>query len=211
MELSVNVFISLDGVMQGPGGREEDTTGGFDGGGWIVEFSDEDFGRIVAEKWFAAGDRILLGRTTFDMMRPYWTAITDPANPIATALNTFPKYVVSTTLVEPEWGDTTVISGDVVESIRELKAQPGRELQVHGSWQLVQTLREAGLVDLYRIIVFPVVVGTGKRLFPEGTPLTAFDVVDKEFTSTGAAAFVLRPRQAHPGTFVVEDGRESVA
>ncbi len=211
MELSVNTFVTLDGVMQGPGGREEDITGGFDAGGWIVEFADAAFGRIVEQNWFASGDRILLGRTTFDMMRPYWTAVTDPENTIATALNTYPKYVVSTTLTDPDWGDTTVISGDVVQSIRELKAQPGRELQVHGSWQLVQALREAGLVDLYRLIVFPVVVGTGKRLFPEGSTLTAFDVVDKEFTSTGATALVLRPREAHTGTFVVEDGKESVA
>ncbi len=210
MELSVNTFVSLDGVMQGPGGREEDTTGGFDAGGWMVEFTDAAFGRIVEQNWFASGDRILLGRTTFDLMRPYWMTVTDPENTTATALNTYPKFVVSTTLTDPDWGDTTVISSDVVQSIREVKAQPGRELQVHGSWQLVQTLREAHLIDLYRLIVFPVVVGSGKRLFPEGTALTAFDVIDKEFTPTGATALVLRPREAHTGTFVVEDGKESV-
>ena len=211
MELSVNTFVSLDGVMQGPGGREEDTTGGFAGGGWMVEFADATFGRIVEENWFANGDEILLGRTTFDLMRPYWTTVTDPGNTTATALNTYPKHVVSTTLTDPDWGDTTVIADNVVERIRELKARPGRELQVHGSWQLVQTLREAGLVDLYRLIVFPVVIGAGKRLFPEGSALMAFDVLDREFTPAGATALVLRPRELRTGTFVVEDGRESVA
>jgi dihydrofolate reductase len=166
MELSVNTFVSLDGVMQGPGGVQEDPSNGFERGGWLVPHSDA--GQLdPVDGWFRQADAFLLGRTTFEMMRTYWSQVTDPDNLVATALNTWRKYVVSNTLSDADaaWGNTTVLRGDVVEQVRRLKEQPGRELQVHGSWRLARTLHDAGLVDTYRLLQFPVVVGEGKRLF----------------------------------------------
>ena len=166
MRLSVNVFLTADGVMQGPGGVDEDPSGGFDRGGWLVPYVDEDFGAIV-DGWFARADAILLGRTTYDMMHPYWRQVTDPDNLVASKLNGLPKYVVSTTLTDPVWEHTTVISADVVDAVARLKASGDGELQLHGSCGLAKTLQEAGLVDEYRLLVFPVLVGAGKRLFSD--------------------------------------------
>lgn len=123
MKLTLNTFLSLDGVMQGPGGVEEDRSGGFESGGWLGPHVDDDFGRIVSQ-WFAEADAFLLGRTTYDMMRPYWSAVTDPENPVATALNALPKHIVSTTLREPSWQGSTVISENVVEAVA--RSSPGR-------------------------------------------------------------------------------------
>jgi dihydrofolate reductase len=210
MKLSVNIFVSLDGVVQGPGGPEEDTTGRFTRGGWVVPHVDEDFGRIVDEEWFAHADAILLGRSTFDMMSPYWSQYPHQEELVARALNTFPKYVVSTTLTDEQagWGPTTVIRDDVVERIRRIKAQPGRELQVHGSWRLAQTVHNAGLVDIYRLLVFPVVLGSGKRLFDEHTRPTAFRTLSRTPTSAGATHLVLEPTEFTRGEFAIVDGKE---
>lgn len=209
MQLTVHTFLSLDGVMQGPGGPDEDTTGGFDRGGWVVPHIDAGFGRIV-DSWFARADAILLGRTTFDMMRTFWTQVTDPDDTVAAALNGLPKHVVSRTLTEPGWRHTTVIDGDVVASVAALKQRPGREVQVHGSWRLARTLHDAGLVDEYRLMVFPVVLGSGKRLFAEGAATSAFHLVESEATATGVLYQVLRPAPFAAGDIVVEDGREVV-
>jgi dihydrofolate reductase len=213
MELSVHTFVSLDGVMQGPGGPQEDPSNGFDRGGWLVPHSGE--GQLSpVEGWFRQADAILLGRSTFDMMRVYWTQVTDPDDLIATALNTWRKYVVSNTLADADaaWGDTTVLRGDVVEQIRQLKEQPGGELQVHGSWQLVRTLHDAGLVDIYRLIQFPVVVGEGKRLFADGAAPASYRITESEVLPGGSGAVSLTLRQSEfgtPGTgeFVVQDGK----
>lgn len=192
MKLTVNTFLSLDGVMQGPGGREEDTSGGFERGGWLVPHADEGMGRIV-DGWFAQADAILLGRTTYEMMQPYWEQVTDPDNPVATALNGLPKYVVSTTLADPTWNNSTVLSADILDAVAKLKARPGRELQVHGSWKLARTLHDAGLVDEYRLLYFPVVVGQGKRLFETGCVPSGFTLVDVDRTGAGAVGMTLRP------------------
>jgi dihydrofolate reductase len=207
MKLTVHTFVTLDGVMQGPGGRDEDRSNGFEHGGWLVPYVDDDFGRIVTE-WFGHADEILLGRSTYDMMRSFWTEVDDPADPVATALNGLPKNVVSRTLTDASWHNSKVIAGDVVDSVTGLKARAGRELQVHGSWQLVRTLHDAGLVDEYRLLLFPVVLGSGKRLFADGAATTGFTLVDSEVTSTGVTHQVLRPTAFGTGEIVVEEGRE---
>jgi dihydrofolate reductase len=209
MKLTVHTFLTLDGVMQGPGGRDEDPSNGFEHGGWLVPHVDDDFGRIV-NGWFSQADEILLGRSTYDMMRAFWTEVDDPADPVATALNGLPKHVVTTTLTDPTWRNSTVISGGVVASVTALKQRPGRELQVHGSWQLVRTLHDARLVDEYRQLVFPVVLGSGKRLFPDGAATTGFKLVDSDVTSKGVTHQVLRPAAFGTGEIVVEDGREVI-
>jgi dihydrofolate reductase len=209
MKLTVNTFLTLDGVMQGPGGREEDTSGGFERGGWLVPLADEDMGRIV-DGWFAEADAILLGRTTFQLMQPYWEQVTDPDNPVALALNALPKYVVSTTLGDTTWNNSTVVSTDIPGAVATLKAQPGRELQVHGSHRLARTLHDAGLVDEYRLLYFPVVVGRGKRLFEADSVPSGFTLVDLEKTGAGAVCVTLRPKSFVTGDFEVQDGVETV-
>lgn len=209
MKLTVHTFVTLDGVMQGPGGADEDTSNGFDCGGWVVPHIDEDFGRIV-DGWFAQVDEFLLGRTTYDMMQAFWSQVTDPEDRVAAALNMLPKHVVSTTLTDPTWQNTTVISTDVVGAVSALKDRPGRELQVHGSWQLVRTLHDAGLVDEYRLMVFPVVLGSGKRLFAEGAATSGFTLVDSDVTSAGVIYQVLRPAEFRTGGITIEDGKEVI-
>lgn len=213
MKLSLNIFVSLDGVMQGPGGPEEDTTGGFTRGGWLVPHVDEDFGRIVDQEWFAHADAVLLGRTTFEMMRPYWSAYPNQDELVARVLNTFPKYLASTTLTDDQaaWGPTTVLRDDVVAQVRELKQRPGRELQVHGSWQLAQTLHNAGLVDVYRLLVFPVVVGAGKRLFDDTTRPSAFRTVASASTAAGVTHLVLEPAEFTRGDLAIVDGEAVIS
>ncbi len=212
MRLCVHEFVTLDGVMQGPGGPDEDRSNGFDRGGWLVPYADDDFGRIV-DGWFADAEAILLGRSTYSMMQPYWSEVTDTDDRVATVLNTFPKYVASTTLTEQTatWTNTTVLPDPVLDRVRELKDRPGGELQVHGSWQLVRSLHDAGLVDVYRLLVFPVVLGDGKRLFEPGTVPSGFLTKSSELTAAGVVSLVLEPAPlADAGTFVVEDGRETV-
>lgn len=196
MKLVVHEFASLDGVMQGPGAPEEDPSNGFARGGWLVPHSEGDWGHIV-DGWFQHVEAILLGRRTFEMMRGYWSQVTDSENRVAVALNTRPKYLASSTLADEDaaWGNTRVLRGNVVEQVRRLKDQPGGELQVHGSWQLVQTLHHAGLVDIYRVLQFPVVVGDGKQLFAHKTPPAAFTVTDSHLLAGGIMALTLHQDQ----------------
>jgi dihydrofolate reductase len=208
MQLTVHTFLTTDGVMQAPGGTDEDTSGGFSRGGWLVPFSDEDMGAIVSA-WFSRADAILLGRATYTMMYAYWSQVTDPANIVASKLNGQPKYVASTTLRDPHWHGTSVLSVDVVEQVRQLKQQPGGELQLHGSWKLAQTLHRAGLVDEFRLLVFPVTVGRGKRLFADDAPPSGYTLVDSRTTSTGARYSALRPAAFESGQVAVADGRET--
>jgi dihydrofolate reductase len=209
MKLTVHTFVTLDGVMQGPGGAEEDRTGGFEQGGWLMPFGDEDFGRIVSG-WFKNADALLLGRTTYGLFESFWPQVTDPEDPVATAINTLPKHVVSTTLTDPTWANTTVI-GDAVAGVKELKAESGRELQVHGSCGLVHTLHDAGLVDEYRLLVAPVVLGQGKKLFADGSAPTGFELVETERTGAGCTYLVLRPSgDVRVGEAAVEDGKDVI-
>jgi dihydrofolate reductase len=210
MKLTLNTFLSFDGVMQGPGGPDEDRSGGFTRGGWLVPHADADMGRIVTG-WFSQADVILLGRTTYQMMEKYWSQVTDPHNVVATQLNTRPKYVVSTTLASASWRNSTIIGSGVLDRVAEFKARPGGEIQVHGSCALARTLHEHGLIDEYRLLVFPVVVGDGKRLFPAGCIPTSFTLVSTQVTSAGAVAHTFRPTTApETGAFAVVDGKEAV-
>jgi dihydrofolate reductase len=211
--LSVNIFVSLDGVVQGPGAPDEDRSGGFERGGWLVPFSSAQTDEVVTG-WFREASAFLFGRTSFGLLQGYWPNVTDPQSVIASQLNSLPKYVISSTLpaAEADWPPTTVLSGDAVDEVRRLKELPGRELQVHGSWKLVQTLHEAGLVDVYRMLLYPVVVGTGKRLFPEGAMAATFAVAQgaSRVLPGGVTCLTLTPRNlgtVSAGSYVVEEGR----
>ncbi len=165
--------------------------------------------RRIVDGGSCNADEILLGRSTYEAMQAYWPDVTDPENFVATSLNGLPRHVVSTTLTDPGWANTSVIGADVVGSVTALKERPGRELQVHGSWQLARTLHDAELVDEYRLLVFPVVVGAGKRLFAEGAAPSGYVLVDSGVTSKGAIHQVPRPAPFETGTFAVEDGKET--
>lgn len=214
MKLTVHTFLTLDGVMQGPGGREEDPSGGFEFGGWLVPHYDDDMAKIV-DGWFAQADAILLGRTTYQMFHPYWSQVTDPGDAVAAALNSLPKYVVSSTLMETTWNNSTILPGNFLEAIDDLKAEPGRELQVHGSHRLARALHDAGLVDEYRLLIFPVVLGQGKRLFETGAVPSTFTLAGSKTTSTGAVYLTLLPTafgagELEVGEFEVRDGQERI-
>jgi dihydrofolate reductase len=190
--ITLTTFLSLDGVMQSPGGPEEDPGGGFDLGGWLVPYADEDMGRYVSE-WFSAADGFLLGRKTYARFVNYWPKVTDPADPVASGLNSLPKYVVSTTLDRVDWHNSTLIKENVVDEVAKLKRQPGREIQVHGSGTLARTLIDHELIDEYRLWVYPVVLGKGRRLFGEGTVPSALNLVGTKTTSTGVVVHTYQP------------------
>lgn len=208
MQLTVHTFVTLDGVMQGPGAAEEDSSGSFDRGGWLVPYADEGMGDIV-EGWFAKADAILLGRTTFELMKGFWPQVTDPDNLVATKLNHLPKFVASDSLQEPGWGDTTVLSGDVLTQVARLKGRPGSEIQVHGSCALVHALHDARLIDEYRLLRFPVVVGQGKKLFRDDAVPSGFVQVESRSTSGGLVYSALTPTPFKIGTVDVADGKET--
>jgi dihydrofolate reductase len=209
MKLVTHTFLTLDGVMQGPGGAEEDRSGGFGRGGWLAPFSDADMGTIAAS-WFARTEAILLGRHTYETMRAYWSQVTDPANGVAAKLNRGRKYVASNTLTSADWGDTTVLRGDVIGQVADLRKGGRGELQVHGSARLAQALHAAGLVDEYRLLIFPVTVGAGKRLFTDDAPPLGFTLLESRSTRAGAVYQVLAPKAFETGDFTVRDGREAV-
>ena len=188
-KLVVGTFTTLDGVMQAPGGPNEDRDGGFQHGGWLVPYFDATFGEIMTE-WTKRAGAFLLGRKTYEMFADSWPKSTDPADEIATALNTRPKFVASRTLDKVNWNNSILLKGDVAQEVAKLKAQEGDEIQVHGSGNLIQTLLQHDLVDTLRIWEFPVVLGTGKRLFGEGTIPRSFRLVDTQLNTTGAVLHV---------------------
>jgi dihydrofolate reductase len=178
-KLAVNTFMSLDGVMQAPGGPEEDPTGGFTHGGWAANYFDDEMMSQVAE---SVPYELLLGRGTYEIFAAHWPY---DEGPIADQLNGTRKHVASTTLERVEWNNSTLIEGDVAEYVARLKEQDGPEIQVHGSPGLIQTLLENDLVDEYRLWIFPVAVGAGKRFFGDGTIPAAFKLIDSKVSKTG--------------------------
>ncbi len=184
MKLTVQTFLTLDGVMQAPGGPDEDLDSGFEHGGWSFSYGDDDFGASVVS-WMARAGGVLLGRKTYEIFAGYWPTVTDPDNPVASQLNSLPKYVASTTLSSVDWNNSTLLGGDVVSEVTKLKEREGGELQVHGSSELLQTLIGADLVDEYLLYYFPVHLGTGKKLFRDGAPARALKLLDSRTTSTG--------------------------
>jgi len=189
-ELTLTTFLTLDGVMQAPGGPSEDTSGDFPHGGWLVPHFDADMGRTMAEI-FSKADAFLLGRTTYDIFSAYWPRVTDPNDPIAGKLNSLPKFVASRTQTTFIWSGTSHVR-DVVKEVVGLKKRFSREVQVHGSCGLAQTLIENDLIDEYRLLTFPVVLGTGKRLFGVGAVPTTLTLVRSSTTSKGVIVSVYR-------------------
>src|ERR1700712_3782554 len=205
MKLTTITQVTLDGVMQGNGGAsEEDRRNGFERGGWARGAGDANTLAWINQTYQRA-DAFLFGRRTYETFAPYWGAMDPGSSPIADALNARPKYLASTTLTEPGWEGTTGPAGDLAPAVGELRAaKPGGELQVHGSGALVRWLLEHDLVDEITLLVVPVVLGQGTRLFPETGPRLALDLVDFRVDTLGVTIQVYRPR-ADPGT--PEQGR----
>ena len=195
--LVVSEFLSLDGVMQSPGAPDEDPSGGFEHGGWQMPYLDEAAGKVMAEGMAATGG-FLLGHKTYEIFAGFWPSQPDD-DPFAATLNSLPKYVASTTLHEPlAWRNATLLKGDVAEAVAKLKQQPGEDLVVLGSGELAQTLMRHGLVDEYRLMVHPLVLGSGRRLFRDGNPRAALRLVDSQPTSTGVLILTYRPVRQEP-------------
>src|SRR5881398_2207801 len=193
MKLTTITHVSVDGVMQGLGGPDEDRRGGFERGGWALPLFADEAATFLNEV-FQRADAFLFGRRTYEIFAGYWGVMPDPdTNPIAGPSNTRPKYVASTTLTDPRWANTTVLSGDVAAAIGELKARPAGELQVHGSGDLIRWLLEHNLVDEINLLIVPVVLGQGTRLFPDAGPDIALDLVDSRADSKGVTIQVYRP------------------
>ena len=196
MKLTTITHVSVDGVMQGLGGPDEDRRGGFERGGWAIPLFDDEAATFLDEV-FQRADAFLFGRRTYEIFAGSWGTGSWGANqgnnPISVALNSRPKYVVSTTLTDPQWVDTTVLSGDIAAAIGELRAKPAGELQVHGSGALVRWLLDNHLVDEIILLTYPVVIGQGTRLFPDNGPDRALELVHLRATPSGVIIRVYRP------------------
>ncbi|MFL5680606.1 MAG: dihydrofolate reductase family protein [Chloroflexota bacterium] len=188
----VSEFLTLDGVMQAPGDPNEDTSGGFARGGWQLAYFDDVFGKVMTDA-FAETGGYLLGRRTYDIFAAHWpNQSTD--DPLAATFNAAPKYVVSTTLREPlPWQNSHLISGDVPAALRKFKEGAGKDIQVIGSGGLVQTLMSEGIVDEYRLMLHPLLLGGGKRLFRDGGPAVKLKLVDSTVTTTGVVMLTYVP------------------
>ena len=196
MKLTTITHVSLDGVMQGLGGADEDRSGGFERGGWAIPLFDDEAEAFLIEL-LGRADAFLFGRRTYEIFAGSWGTgswgANEGDNPISVALNTKRKYVAAATLTEPQWKGTTVLSDDLAAAVAELKAKPGGELQVQGSGTLIRWLMEHDLVDEINLFTYPVVVGQGTRLFPDTGPDTALELIESKTTGGGLVIQVYRP------------------
>jgi dihydrofolate reductase len=219
--LAVNTFMTLDGVMQAPGGPEEDPTGGFTHGGWSVNYWDDVMNQVMGESLAKPFD-LLLGRKTYEIFAAHWPHVaeeeragrggdaSDIEDPAGQALNNATKYVASRTLDKVEWVNSVLLQGDVADEVARLKAQDGPEIQVHGSSDLIQTLLRHNLIDEYRLWIFPVLTGSGKRLFSGGTIPAGLRLVDTKTSSTGVVIATYEPAGAIDyGSFAFEEPTEA--
>jgi dihydrofolate reductase len=205
-ELVVSSFVTLDGVMQAPGGPEEDPSGGFEHGGWSFGYWDEQMEEAMGE-WMSKPYELVLGRRTYEIFAAHWPHIDEPP---AEQFNATTKHVASTTLKELEWQNSKLIEGDVAEGIRALKQEDGPELQVHGSANLIQTLLEHDLVDEFRLMIFPLVLGTGKRLFDGGAVPAGLELNSSQTSSTGVITATYRTgAEIKYGSFAAEEPSEA--
>ena len=210
-KLVILSFITLDGVMQAPGGPEEDQTGGFKYGGWTAGYWDDSLGGVMGEQMAGPFD-LLLGRKTYEIFAAYWPYVKsdDPDGPVAGKLNSAKKYVASITLRKLDWNNSALVKGDIVQEIKKLKEHNGPELQVHGSGNLIQTLLKHDLVDEFRLKIFPITLGTGKRLFGEGTIPAGFKLVDSKTSTKGViVANYERAGKVKTGSFALETPTEA--
>ena len=204
--LTIATFMTLDGIMQAPGGPDEDRDSGFEHGGWSFPYFSEDMGEVISAA-FGNAECFLLGRRTYEIFAASWPNYPDKDDPIASSLNRLPKYVVSTTLQEADWQPTTIIRGDVAAEVAELKEQHEGEIQVHGSAGLAQTLHAEGLIDEYRVFIEPIVLGTGKRLFEPSAAPTALQLVESRPMRKGTVLAIYRPTGTPTyGEFQMEEG-----
>jgi dihydrofolate reductase len=210
-KLIVLTFITLDGVMQAPGGPEEDTTGGFKYGGWTAGYWDDVLGGVMGEQMAGPFD-LLLGRKTYEIFAAYWPYMKsdNPNYQIADKFNSAQKYVASRTLKELGWSNSRLIKGDLVQEIKKLKEQNGPELQIYGSGNLIQTFLKHDLVDEFRLKIFPITLGIGKRLFSEGTIPASFKLIDSKTSTTGViVANYERAGNVKTGSFALETPTEA--
>jgi dihydrofolate reductase len=204
--LTIATFMTLDGVMQAPGGPDEDRDGGFEHGGWSFAYFSEDMGDVISEA-FGNAECFLLGRRTYEIFAASWPSFPEQDDPVASSLNTLPKYVVSTTLKNADWQPTTIIGGDVTAEVAKLKEQYEGEIQVHGSAGLAQSLHAHSLIDEYRVFIEPVVLGTGKRLFEPGAATSALRLVESRPMAKGTVLAIYQPAgKPTYGEFQMEEG-----
>jgi dihydrofolate reductase len=206
-KLTVNTFLTLDGVMQAPGGPEEDPTGGFVYGGWSASYWDEVMGDIMGKAMATPFD-LILGRKTYEIFAAHWPYVGD--DPGAKALNNAIKHVASRTLEQVKWQNSRLMKGDVTIEVARLKNTDGPELQVHGSSNLLQTLFPAGLIDEFRLWTFPVVVGKGKRLFGDGAVPSSLTLSESRTSTTGVTIGTYRPAgKIKTGSFALAEPTEA--
>jgi dihydrofolate reductase len=203
-KLIVLSFITLDGVMQAPGGPEEDSTGGFEHGGWVAGYFDDFLGKVMDGQMSKPFD-LLLGRKTYEIFAAHWPYVDTDDDPIAAGINKAKKYVASRTLTRLDWSNSELLKGDVATAVKKLREQNGPEIQVHGSGNLIQTLLKHDLVDELRLKIFPITLGRGKRLFAEGTIPAGFKLLASEASPSGViVATYVRAGEVKTGSFALE-------
>lgn len=208
-KLNVVSFITLDGVMQAPGGPEEDPTGGFKHGGWVVGYFDNFLGKVMVKQMSKTFD-LLLGRRTYEIFAAHWPYVNTNEDPIAAGINNARKYVASKTLTKLDWNNSELIMGDLVEEVKKLKDQGGPPIQVHGSGNLIQTLLKHDLVDELWLKIFPITLGPGKRLFAEGTIPVGYKILESEISPSGViVATYGRTGEVKTGSFALETPTEA--